>query len=155
MVPCTCTGGRGFSLAVPESVPLYELKPTPSDVAAVVQGFLGVAEHFGEEEVVVLEAILVHKLGLFDASVLFPKVRLVDRIELFAVVLLGSWGTSAISSDGRAVSSSGGSLISSRMSEMRRGLNCELGLRRVEHVQGSPNSSHPRSSTTLSRLSIS
>ena len=42
-----------FSLVVPESVPLDELGPAPSDMAAVIQGLLGVTEHFGQAEVVV------------------------------------------------------------------------------------------------------
>ena len=65
----------------------------PTDAAAVVQGFLGIAEHFGEEEVVVLEAILVHEIGLWDANVLFSEDSLV-RSFLFAAVLSrarGSW----------------------------------------------------------------
>ena len=64
---------------------------SPHRRGPVVQGFLGIAEHFGEEEVVVLEAILVHELGLLDANVLFPRIRLV-RSSLFAAVLFGARG---------------------------------------------------------------
>ena len=66
-----------FPLVVLEPAPLDELRPAPICVATVVQGLLVIAERFGEEEVVVLEAILVHELGLLDADVLFSRIRLV------------------------------------------------------------------------------
>ena len=66
----TRVDGR-FSLVVPESVPVDERGPVPTDMVAAVRGFLGVTEHFGQAEVVAFEAILAHELGLLDASVLF------------------------------------------------------------------------------------
>ena len=62
-----------------ESVPLDELGPAPTDMAAVVQGFLGVAGYLGQAEGVVLQAILLHELGLLDANLRFPRVCLMDR----------------------------------------------------------------------------
>ena len=46
---------------------------------AAVRGFHGVTEHFGQAEVVALEAILVHELGPLGANAFFPRARPVGR----------------------------------------------------------------------------
>ena len=76
-----------FHFEIPESVPLGEPGPPSPALPLSYRGFLGVVEHFGQAEVVALEAVLVCELGLLDANDFFPRVHLVDSFQLFLAVL--------------------------------------------------------------------
>ena len=115
----------GFSLVVLESVPLDELGPAPTDMAAVVQGLLRVAKYLGQAEGVVLEAIPVDELGLLDAMLAFQGFALwaaPSSLSLYSLELGGVGGFFGGPGNllSLSYSSSGGSLTSSMMYEMRR-----------------------------------
>ena len=81
-----------FHFEIPESVPLGEPRPPSPALPLSYRGFLGVVEHFGQAEVVVLEAVVVYELGLLDANDFFPRVHLVDSFQLFLAVFLSVGG---------------------------------------------------------------